>query len=160
VHVIYFFKSVNLETLVELFLRESLDSEINKEIILLFCDGFEIGIGKLYRIKSIFKIEIKNNTNSFVYQAQLYEKLDVYASAIFSPIDDDIPTAAEFDGLANVYIHILSRADNTIILVCYHRDCSTPWIEDYANSWGNLCREDLEYKLTDLFASRIENWGM
>lgn len=153
-------KQINLTTFVELFLEESLDGEINKEMILLFCNGFEIGISELFIIKSIFEIEIKNNTNSFVYQAHIYEKLDVYASAIFSPIDDDIPTAAEFDGLANVYIHILPRADNTIILVGYHRDCSTPWIEDYANSWGNLCREDLEYKLTDLFASRIENWGM
>lgn len=153
-------KQINFTTFIEVFQEERLDDEINKEMILQFCNGFYIGITELFKIKSIFEIEIKHNSDSFIYHTHTYEKIDVYASAIFSPIGTDISALVESEGLANVYIHIIPRAENTIILIGYHKNQSTPWIENYVNSWGNLCRYDLEYKLTDLFASRIENWGM
>lgn len=153
-------KQINFTTFIEVFQEERLDSEINKEMILGYCNGYYTGIVELLKIKAIFETEIKQNTDSFIYRTYIYEKIDVYASAIFSPMDNDISGLGEFEKLENVFIHVIPRMFDTLILVGYHKDNSTPWIETYVNSWGNLRRDELEYKLTDLFASRIENWGM
>lgn len=153
-------KQINFTTYIEVFQDQRLDDEVNKDVILQLCNGYYLGIVELLKIKAIFEEEIKQNTSSFIYHTYIYDKIDVYASAIFSPMDNNISNSSQLEELENVYIHIIPREDDTIILIGYHKNYSTPWIESYVQSWNNLGIEELEYKLTDLFAARIENWGM
>ena len=153
-------KQIHLDSYTQILEDERLDGKIKKEKIESYCNGFYVGCIQLVRIKFIFEDEIRKNSNSFIYYSHVYEKIDVYASAIFSPIDDDEFNFDEFEQLQNVYIHVIPRVQDTLILVGYHKDYSTPWTESYVKSWGGLSRTELEFKLTDLFAERIENWGM
>ncbi len=153
-------KHTTIETFKKLLTATSLVGKINAEYAQTFIYGSEMGINELNKLKQIFESEIETNTDAFTFKTYRYNKIDVYASALFSPFKHEIANPNDFEQLENVFIHIIPNENEILIITGYHNSFTSDWIINFVNSWGNLNEIELEEKLTDLFAVRIENWGM
>jgi hypothetical protein len=153
-------KMVAVEQHTRLINANTLDGKIDKEQLQLFVNGNELGVKDLNVMKKMLKDELEDKKNNYSYYIYKYDKLDIYASAVFSATDIDLPKEDGDLDLENIYIHILPSIDETMILIGYHKEYSSKDTIGYCKSWGELSQEELELKLTGLFANNIENWGL
>lgn len=152
-------KEIYHEIYLRIYEDETLEN-INNEFLLGYINGFYLGLINLQKLKLIFEKEISAKENTFEFKAYLYPRIDIYASALFSPMDDELNIDSTQEELENIFIHIIPREDETILLVGYHKEFSNLWTKNYVESWGNLSQENFEIKISELLMTRIENWGM
>jgi hypothetical protein len=153
-------KTVNIENHTRLINSKILERQINKEQLQLIINGSELGITDLRVMKDMLKNEIQNEEGKYSYYAYTYDNLEIYASAAFSATDIELPRENGSLDLENIYIHILPLTKETLILVGFHNDFTNDEMIEYCKSWGKLTKNELEIKLTNLFTTNIENWGV
>ncbi len=152
-------KEIAIEKLTRIVNANTLTGIIDKEPIKLSVKGNETGIKDLVALKHELEKEIYANKKEYTFFAFNYPKIDIYASAAFSANDISFTNQEEVLDLENIYIHILPLEDETLILVGYHNNYTSERTIQYCKSWENLTAEKLEFKLTELFSTNIENWG-
>ncbi|WP_028892825.1 hypothetical protein [Tenacibaculum sp. 47A_GOM-205m] len=153
-------KMVNIENHTRLINSKILDGKINKEQLQLIINGNKLGITDLRAMKEMLEDEIQNEEGKYSFYAYKYDSIEVYASAAFSATSIELPKEEGSLDLENLYIHILPLYEETLILVGYHNDYKNDEMIEYCESWSELDKKQLEVKLTNLFATSIENWGV
>lgn len=153
-------KEVNIEQFTRMLNANSLIGKIDPEYINLNIEGNKLGVDDLLVLKKELEQEIENNTDKYKYFVYKYPKLEVYASAVFSANDLNIFSDVSEPDLDNIYLHFLPLEDEFLILVGYHSELVSEKIISYCNSWENLSLENLQKKLTTLFVTNVENWGL
>lgn len=153
-------KQVNVEQFSRFLNAESLKYGGGLEQIELAKTGNELGIKDLETFKKLFEEELENETSRFTFKVYKYPFLDIYGSAVFSPIDYLITDPKQVEPLNSVFIHVIPYNEETNIIVGYSNDYVDDWIMEYVDSWQELEDEDFEKHLTKLFTAHIENWGM
>ncbi|MBN2596095.1 hypothetical protein [Labilibaculum sp.] len=138
---------------------QTLRGNIDLEIIENLVKGSELGIQDLSFYRKLVDQELQENNNDFKFKIYKYPLIKVYGSAIFSPTHQIVNPERD-DPFESVFIHIIPDQNYLNVIIGYHKQHSTSWIEEYVESWKGLDMEPLEEKLTDLFAVHIENWGM
>lgn len=122
--------------------------------------GNERGIADLEIYKNILEKSLsKKEFSSFEFKLFQYPLIKVYCSASFTPYET-VYTGVEDTLLNYVFIHIIPYQNNLNIIIGYHKEHVTDYIKKYISSWDSLTMEELENKLTNLFATKIENWGL
>ncbi len=134
--------------------------KINRDEIELAKDGFELGIKDLLNHKTLLEEEISRPSNSFHFSLFEYPLIEVYASALFSPIDRSIFNPYQKETFPSVFIHLVPYATKLYIILGVQKELSSDWIKNYIGEWQDLSHSQLTEKMTDLFATRIETWGM
>lgn len=152
------------ERVVEIYKRimeaKSLRGEFDRRFPALILKGNELGIKDLDKFKKIVETEIRTPSDKFYFVTYKYPLIKVYGSAVFSVYDAGDGEEAERTIFDDVLIHIIP-SDETLSIVCgYLKEFSNKWVTDYVDSWRGLEYETLTMNLTNLFASRIENWGL
>ncbi|SHH18154.1 hypothetical protein SAMN05444372_12014 [Flavobacterium micromati] len=153
-------KEINVEQFTRMANAKSLLGIIDQDFLNSNIEGNKLGIEDLIVLKTELEKEIENNTDKYKHFVHKYPKLEIYASAIFSANDLDYFSHISEPDLDNVYIHFLPLEDNFLILVGYHSEHVSEKIIAFCNSWKNLSLENLQKKLTTLFSSNVENWGL
>lgn len=153
-------KQVNVEQFNRFLNAETLSGDIGLDKIELAKQGNEQGIQDLEIIKKLFEDELENETSKFTFKIYKNSFLDIYGSAVFTPIDDLMTGPEQREPLNSVFIHVIPYNEQTNIIVGYCNDYVDDWIKEYVDSWDGLEEEDFEKKLTKLFTAHIENWGM
>jgi hypothetical protein len=138
----------------------SLFGVIDSEFLNANIEGNKLGLEDLLVLKTELEKEIENNTEKYKYFVFRYPKFEIYASAIFSANDLNVFSHIAEPDLDNIYIHFLPLKEELLILVGYHSEHVSEKVINYCKSLGNLSLEDLQKKLTTLFASNVENWGL
>lgn len=136
----------------------TLAGRIDKYTLQQIVKGNELGIKDLQALKKELEDELEINTGKYTYYAYKYRKISVYASAVFSATDIDIPKVAGELDLENIYIHVLPFIAETLIIVGFHNNYTSSDTKEYCKSWEGLSYKELQFKLTGLFAANIENW--
>jgi hypothetical protein len=152
-------KEINIETFTRLINSNSLRGKLPVENFETFINGTKRGIQDLVIYKEKFENEIENNKNVFDFKVFKYPLIKVYCSASFSPYETR-KTPFENSLLKYVFIHFIPNNDELYIIVGYHKDNVKPFITEYIDSWKDLELNDLELNLTNLFATKVENWGL
>lgn len=153
-------KMVNIENHTRLINSKILDGQINKEQLQLIINGNELGITDLRAMKEMLENEIQNEEGNYTFYSYKYDRIEVYASAAFSATSIELPKENGSLDLENIYIHILPLSIETLILIGYHNDYTNDEMIKYCESWNELDKTQLEVKLTNLFVTNIENWGV
>lgn len=153
-------KRLAIEKYNRLINASTLTGKINKDTLQQIANGNKLGIKDLKALKKELEDEIETNSEKYTYYLYKYPKISVYASAVFSATDLDFPKEDGALDLENIYIHILPLTKETLILVGYHKKYASNDTKKYCQSWENLSDKELEFKLTGLFVSNIENWGI
>ena len=153
-------KEVNIEQFTRILNASSLFGVIDADLLNSNIEGNKLGIEDLLVLKAELEKEIENYTDKYKYLVYKYPKFEVYASAVFSANDLNIFSYVSEPDLDNIYIHFLPLEEEFLILVGYHSKRVSEKIINYCNSWASLSLEDLQKKLTTLFTSNIENWGL
>lgn len=138
----------------------TLKEAINEEHIKIFLDGTYRGINDMKKYKFLLEKELQEVENKLVFTTFEYPLIKVYGSAFFSPIDYYKDNPLQEAPLKGVFIHVIPYYNKLIVIVGYFKSHTSKWIKDYITSWKGLTLHELEGKLTDLFATRIEAWGM
>lgn len=110
--------------------------------------------------KSKFESELTSEKGIFTFKTYYYPLIEVYGSATFSPTNFTFSLYQTPDNFKNIYINIIPEQSRLTIIVGYANHASNKWTEEYVDSWSNLSKIGLEQKLTELFATRIETWGL
>jgi len=153
-------KLISIEQHTRLINSKILGGHIDKEQLQLIISGNQLGIHDLETMKGMFEIEIQEEEGVYTHYAYKYDRLEIYASAAFSATGIELPKQDGDLDLENIFIHILPLTKETIILIGYHNDHANDEMIRYCESWNDLNPEQLEEKLTGLFATNIENWGI
>jgi hypothetical protein len=153
-------KEVNIEQFTRMLNASSLVGIIDHDFLTLNITGNKLGIDDLFVLKVELESEIRSNTDKYKYFIYRYPKLEIYASAVFSSNDLDIFSHVSEPDLNNIYIHFLPLENEFLILVGFHSELASEKVINYCNSWGNLSLENLQKKLTTLFTTNVENWGL
>lgn len=122
--------------------------------------GYELGIRDLDYLKGLIRSEIEYQREIFQFEEFSYPLIKVYGAALFGTTDENTknePDRIEFD---DIFIHVIPLKSNLSIMCGYLKQFKTDWEVDFVNSWRDLNESDLQIKLTNLFAARIENWGI
>ena len=59
-----------------------------------------------------------------------------------------------------MFIHIIPQKDKLYLIIGYHKNHFTDWMKKYLESWNEVNNTDFKFKITNLFCSHIENWGI
>ena len=136
-------------------LNISFNDEVSELLRKLLCTG-----NSLRRLKDELTEEINHNSGLFYFKHYTYPKLDIYASAIYGEDEyHDLPAGIMIRE-SILFIHIITRENTLEIIVGYPQNHVNSHIREYTELWGNLDANSLGYMLTDLFATKIENFGM
>lgn len=128
--------------------------------------GGEKGIKDLFYYKYLLEDELKANKGKFTFFHYSYPVLDIYSSATMSyEIFDSKSERQVEDALKKkvwdaIFIHIIPQATSTEIIIDYHKNHTSRGMEEYIKSWKGLGKNEIGYKLTDLFMAHVEDWGM
>lgn len=104
--------------------------------------------------------EMNHPKGLFCFKRFSYPKLDVYASAVIE--DEEICLLPNGTRIKQTicFIHIIPLENSLEIIVGYPRNLVSVEQQNYSDSWGNLDQASLGLMLTDLFAKKVENFGM
>lgn len=125
-----------------------------------------MGIQDLNWYKEVLELEINNSycTTDYIFEKIDYEFIPISASAVYSPINPEEHTLEVLEDaekiLNYIFINLIPQEDKLTLIIGYHKLKTDSWIEEYITSWKNLSGLDLEKKLTDLFATKIETWAI
>lgn len=107
-----------------------------------------------------------NPAQMFVFKHITYPFVPVYAcgTSSYEPIDyksersvDNAMKKKMFDAF---FINVIPQKESLEIIIGYHKNHVNSDLRHYVDSWQKLSLEQLQVKLTDLFAARLEMWGM
>lgn len=136
-----------------------LDSIIHKNRFEIQNQGTRSGI----KILEYYKLELENaittGKSDFDFVVYKYPLIKIYCSAAFTPFET-YNTPFEKEILDYVFIHVIPTSEELIIVLGNHKKHVDNSIKDYIHSWNNLERQDLCRKLTELFTTKVENWGL
>ena len=76
-------------------------------------EGYERGVKDLEVYKTIFEDELINESSRFTFKIYKYPFLDIYGSAVFSPIDFSKVDARKIKVLNSMFIHVVPYNDQT-----------------------------------------------
>jgi hypothetical protein len=153
-------KQLNIEVYERLLNSQTLYGEFNRDMANQFVEGTKLGVKDLELYKAWFEAELKDEKGGFKFSTLEYPQIKVYGSAIHSPVDYANDNPNQVDPLNSIFIHIIPYNLRLNVIVGYHKKYTNSWIKEYVNSWMDLDKETLEYKLNDLFMTKIESWGM
>lgn len=128
--------------------------------------GTDIAIKDLSYYKYLLESEIQTPKNKFTFLHFSYPFIGIYAcgSISYDPVDYygewSIKDAVKKKVLDGVFFNIIPQAESLEIIIGYHNNHQNKDLVQYVNSWAGLTFEQLQIKLTDLFATRLEIWGM
>ncbi|HEX2898688.1 MAG TPA: hypothetical protein VHS96_03105, partial [Bacteroidia bacterium] len=117
------------------------------------------GIQNLLEYKKLLEAELSSNKNNFKFHTMQYPPLSVYCSAAFSPYKT-ILTPFSNELIKYLFIHVIPTNDNLVIILGYHKNFVENTMIDYIDSWKNRSRKELEVLITNLFATKVESWGI
>jgi hypothetical protein len=145
--------------------KRTLNSNILRRLVDLaetkvFMEGTIMGKKELFRYKQLFENELQNPSGQFLFESFTYPLIKVYCSGTFSPMKKITKDMNQIDPLNSVFIHVIPYNQKLNIVVGYHRNYNSDWIINFTKGWQNLRMDKLEENLTNLFATRIENWGI
>lgn len=138
------------------------DNDIKESSLL----GTDRGLQDLLRYKFLFEKEMTNPAQMFVFKHITYPFVPVYAcgTSSYEPIDyksersvDNAMKKKMFDAF---FINVIPQKESLEIIIGYHKNHVNSDLRHYVDSWQKLSLEQLQVKLTDLFAARLEMWGM
>lgn len=152
-------KEINIETFTRLLNSNSLKGKLPLDHYKTFLEGTKMGIKDLNEYKQKFEKELNTENEEFEFKVFKYPLIKVYCSAAFSPYETR-QTPFEDSLLNYVFIHIIPNEKELYVIVGFHKENIKPYITDYINSWRNLSMQELELNLTNLFATKVENWGL
>lgn len=154
----------------ELNLLQTRENATNIEEINLIAEelltGGDKGIKDLKYYKYLLEDELKSNKGKFTFFHYSYPVLDIYSSATMSyeifdsKSDRQVDEAIKKKVWDSIFIHIIPQPVSTEIIVGYHNNHTSRDLEEYVKSWKGLCKEEMGYKLTDLFVAHVEDWGL
>lgn len=124
-----------------------------------FIQGSKRGIEDLRVYKEKIEKELNGSVKEFEFKVLKYPLIKVYCSAGFN-IYETYETPLEEIPLKYVFIHVIPSEDSLNVILGYNKNMVKKSIVDYVNSWVGLSIRELELRLTDLFATRVENWGL
>lgn len=153
-------KQQNVEIHERILNAETLKGSFDKNYVELFLKGFKLGVNDLERLKRIVKVELGSKENIFEFFTYKYPLIKVYGASLFSVVERYDADEMERSIFDDVFIHVIPYKDELFIVCGYLKEYKTNWVVEYCQSWGNLSHQDLTFKLTNLFAARIENWGL
>lgn len=153
-------KQIEAEVFQRTLNAKTLKGNVDAFTIEKFLYGYQLGIRDLDNLKDIIKKEIESPEEIFRFEAFRYPLTKVYGAALFGTTDEntkDDPERFEFD---DIFIHVIPFQDSMGVLCGYIKKFETDWTVNYVHSWREINESDLKVRLTDLFAARIENWGI
>jgi hypothetical protein len=153
-------KEINIEKNTRMLNSHLLRGYLDFTGIEAFIEGSKQGIRDLRIYKKLLEEEINEQKEHFVFQVFKYPIIKVYGSAVFSPLDKKVTNPETLDPLNSIFVHVIPTNNQLYIIVGYHKEYSSVWILNYVKSWYQLDEKTLQLKLTNLFAARIENWGI
>lgn len=128
--------------------------------------GGEKGIKDLNYYKYLFEDELKSYKRKFSFFHYSYPVLDIYSSATMSyeifdsKSERQVEEAIKKKVWDSIFIHIIPQPASTEIIIGYHNNHTSRDLEEYVKSWNGLSKEEMGYKLTDLFVAHVEDWGL
>lgn len=128
--------------------------------------GGDKGIKDLNYYKYLLEDELKTNKGKFTFFHYSYPVLDIYSSATMSYEIFDSKSERQVEEALKkkvwdaLFIHIIPQLSSTEIIIGYHNNHTSRDMEDYVKLWNGLGRDAIGYKLTDLFAAHVEDWGL
>lgn len=152
-------KEHNIETYERLLKSSTLSGTLPKEQFEITIKGSKRGIEDLKIYKKSIEDELDGGDENYIFKVIRYPLIKVYCSAGFN-IYETYQTPYEEIPLKYVFIHVIPDETHLNIIVGYHKGFVKKSIVDYVESWEDLSMSDLEFRLTDLFATRVENWGL
>ena len=134
-------------------------SELNAHILMN-----KLGIKDLNFYKEEFERNIyHSNLELYKFKTIKYSRLDVCISSVFSPISEE--KLQNEDELLfqetpwnSVILNVIPQSDGLYVIIGYHKDLTSPWIEHFIES---LMTEELskqQYNISDLLASRVNTF--
>jgi len=167
-HILYTYRTVcaeirkkehTVETYERLLKSSTLSGTLPKNQFDVFISGSKRGIEDLEVYKKNIEDELNGADKKFEFKVIQHPLIKVYCSAGFN-IYETYQTPYEEIPLKYVFIHVIPDEKNLNIIVGYHKGFVKKSIIDYVESWDSLSMSELENRLTDLFATRVENWGL
>lgn len=128
--------------------------------------GGDKGIKDLNYYKYLLEDELKTIKEKFTFFHYSYPVLDIYSSATMSYEIFDSKSERQVEEALKkkvwdaLFIHIIPQSSSTEIIIGYHNNHTSRDMEDYVKSWNGLGRDEIGYKLTDLFVAHVEDWGL
>lgn len=114
----------------------------------------------LRKLKDEMIEEMNHNKGLYYFEHYIYPKLDVYASAIYAEDDTyNLPNGIMVRESVS-FIHVIPRENTLDIIIGFPKNHVNTQIRQYTESWRNLDTKMLGIMLTDLFATKIENFGL
>lgn len=153
-------KEMNIEFLGRM--KKSSTLQFLEDVIDMSITGNELGIRDLDGYKSLLEQELEKISHNFFFVCYRYPLVKVYASSVFSyhPNDAVARIADSCTVWDNGFVHIIPAEDCTCIILGYHNEHTNSLLQEYVVSWKDLDMASLGGKLTELFAARIESWGL
>jgi hypothetical protein len=152
-------KELNVELFTRLLNSETLYGSLSENHIKTFLKGSQRGIEDIKIYKAEFEKELNDNSKEFDFVTIKYPLIKIYGSAAFSPYETSREPFEQIP-VKYIFIHIIPYDNELNIIIGYSKKYVKPFVVEYINSWKNLTLNDLEHKLTTLFATQIENWGL
>lgn len=120
----------------------------------------ELGIDDVKSDIAIIQQEINNPSNRIKFIHRVFDRHEVYATAIVS-YDPTISNPRDPQVKLDTFFFNLIPFNNKLhVLIGYDSVDTNDSIVNYADVWRKVEEKDLGRLLTGLFVSKIENWGM
>lgn len=126
--------------------------------------GTDCGLNDLRYYKNLFEQELDFATQKFKFFHFSYPLIKVCTSgtASYEPVDyrdeSSVKKTLMKQVLDGFFINIIPQVNALEIIIGYHENHANAALRKYVESWQNLSLEELQVKLTDLFASKLEMW--
>lgn len=126
--------------------------------------GTDCSLKDLQYYKYLFEQELGITKQKFEFFHFSYPLIKICASGAVSyePIDygdvlseEKALTKKVWDGF---FINIIPQENVLEIIIGYHKNHANAALRKYVESWQSLSFEELQVKVTDLFASKLEMW--
>lgn len=128
--------------------------------------GNNKGLDDLRRYKYLFEQDLQNQKHKFKFLHLSYSLIKVCASGAVSyePVNYSnelsVQNALKKKMFDCFFINLIPQSNTLEIVIGYHENHANPDLKKYVESWENLSIEQLQVKITDLFAVRLETWCM
>lgn len=134
----------------------------SKELI----KGLSMGINDLTFFKKEFENEFEDKTlENFHFETFKYHKLDVCASALFSPINTSnlfvlIKTVFRKKPFDNIFINLIPLNNHLYVIIGFHKKFVTGFMKKYIQTFNTTVIEEQQLNISNLFATRIKTWAI
>ncbi len=153
-------KEIEIEVFQRILNSKTLRGRLDTVIIEQFLYGYELGVRDLTMLRDLIRNEIKYERRVFSFEKFSYPLVKVYGAALFGTTDENSNEVSEKIEFDDIFIHVIPLESSLLIMCGYLNEFKTKWAVDFVDSWRDLNEDDLQLNLTNLFAARIENWGI